>query len=186
MLSLQRMISIVLERYTCLISYFDHLTHSHEIRTRNPADDITREEMLPFVTRALSESRGKSYGIHTCALAERARIERHSHRTADRAVLQLQALVDQFRDKEPVVWWRLRDMHFCERGYVPRIVLMREVGDCMYRLGAFRSALEIFHKTKDLDGVVRCLSAIGESRSVRLLCPFPLSLSMYVFIYVSV
>ena len=64
------------------------------ITTRSPVDGLTREETLPYALRVL-EGGSSNWQIYTQALLLRSRIEGYKSRTAERGLLQLQALVDQ-------------------------------------------------------------------------------------------
>ncbi|CUS14040.1 unnamed protein product [Tuber aestivum] len=63
------------------------------IKNTNPADGITREEMLPYAERVLQHS--VNWEIYTLGLLIRSRIEAYKSRTVERGLLQLQAVVDQ-------------------------------------------------------------------------------------------
>ena len=71
-----------------------HLAES--IKNTNPADGLTREEMAPYAERVLQ--RATNWSIHTIALLVRSRLEAFRSRTAERSLLQLQAVVDQLRE----------------------------------------------------------------------------------------
>ncbi|KAI1371418.1 hypothetical protein F4677DRAFT_457144 [Hypoxylon crocopeplum] len=62
--------------------------------TFSPADSLTSEEILPFALRVIDD-KSTDWQIYTQALLVRSRIELNRSRTVERAVLQLQALVDQ-------------------------------------------------------------------------------------------
>ncbi|KAJ5574117.1 Glycoside hydrolase superfamily [Penicillium hispanicum] len=59
-----------------------------------PENGLTREETQPYATRVL-EGGSSNWQIYTEALLVRSRVEGHRARTVERAVLQMQALVDQ-------------------------------------------------------------------------------------------
>lgn len=59
-----------------------------------PENGLTREETHPYATRVL-EGGSSNWQIYTQALLLRSRIEGYRSRTVERAVLQMQALVDQ-------------------------------------------------------------------------------------------
>ena len=69
-----------------------HLASS--ITSSSPVDGITREETLPYALRVL-EGGSSNWQVYTQALLIRSRIEGYKSRTAERGLLQLQALVDQ-------------------------------------------------------------------------------------------
>ncbi|KAI5800000.1 hypothetical protein EDC01DRAFT_628518 [Geopyxis carbonaria] len=63
------------------------------IKNTNPADGITREQMLPYAERVLSHS--TNWEVYTLGLLVRSRLEGSRSRTMERGLLQLQAVVDQ-------------------------------------------------------------------------------------------
>ncbi|ORY70493.1 uncharacterized protein BCR38DRAFT_320480, partial [Pseudomassariella vexata] len=62
--------------------------------TFSPADSLTAEEVLPFAVRVIDD-KPVNWQIYTHALLVRSRIELSRSRTLERAVLQMQAVVDQ-------------------------------------------------------------------------------------------
>ncbi|KAH9889749.1 hypothetical protein F4778DRAFT_390577 [Xylariomycetidae sp. FL2044] len=62
--------------------------------TFSPADALTSEEILPFALRVIQD-KTSNWQIYTQALLVRSRIELSRSRTIERAVLQMQAVVDQ-------------------------------------------------------------------------------------------
>ncbi|KAK7744298.1 hypothetical protein SLS62_010256 [Diatrype stigma] len=62
--------------------------------TFSPSDSLTSEEILPFAVRVIND-KSQNWQVYTQALLVRSRIELHRSRTLERAVLQLQAVVDQ-------------------------------------------------------------------------------------------
>jgi tetratricopeptide (TPR) repeat protein len=70
------------------------LATASSISNTSPADGLTREETLPYATRVL-EGGSSNWQVYSQALLVRSRIEGYRSRTAERGLLQLQALVDQ-------------------------------------------------------------------------------------------
>lgn len=70
------------------------LAMASSISNTSPADGLTREETLPYATRVL-DGGSSNWQVYTQALLVRSRIEGYRSRTAERGLLQLQALVDQ-------------------------------------------------------------------------------------------
>lgn len=70
------------------------LNLASSISNTNPQDGLTREETLPYATRVL-QGGSSNWQIYTQALLVRSRVEGYRTRTAERGLLQLQALVDQ-------------------------------------------------------------------------------------------
>ncbi|KAG9784871.1 TPR repeat-containing protein C19B12.01 [Exophiala dermatitidis] len=70
------------------------LATASSITNTSPDDGLVREETLPYATRVL-EGGSSNWQVYTQALLVRSRIEGYRARTAERGLLQLQALVDQ-------------------------------------------------------------------------------------------
>ena len=70
------------------------LALASSITNTSPSDGLTREETSPYVTRVL-DGGSSNWQIYTQGLLLRSRIEGYRSRTQERAVFQLQALVDQ-------------------------------------------------------------------------------------------
>ncbi|KAH7052044.1 hypothetical protein B0J12DRAFT_660366 [Macrophomina phaseolina] len=70
------------------------LSLASSITNTSPQNGLTREETLPYATRVL-EGGSSNWQVYTQALLVRSRIEGYRSRTAERGLLQLQALVDQ-------------------------------------------------------------------------------------------
>jgi tetratricopeptide (TPR) repeat protein len=68
-----------------------------DVSNSNPADGLTTEVMMPYLLRVLEQA--KNWMIHSTGLLERSWLEYHLQRTADRAMLQIQALLDQHTTK---------------------------------------------------------------------------------------
>ncbi|KAF4763478.1 hypothetical protein HAV15_000553 [Penicillium sp. str.  len=64
------------------------------ITNTSPENGLTREETNPYATRVL-DGGSSNWQIYTQALLVRSRVEGYRSRTVERAVLQMQALVDQ-------------------------------------------------------------------------------------------
>ncbi|KAJ5689603.1 Glycoside hydrolase superfamily [Penicillium macrosclerotiorum] len=70
------------------------LAMASAITNTAPENGLTREETQPYATRVL-EGGSSNWQIYTEALLVRSRVEGYRSRTVERAVLQMQALVDQ-------------------------------------------------------------------------------------------
>ncbi len=68
-----------------------------DVSNSNPIDGLTNEEMLPYVEKVLKQP--INWMIHSTALLQRSWIEFERRKTADRAMLQIQALIDQHSTK---------------------------------------------------------------------------------------
>jgi tetratricopeptide (TPR) repeat protein len=129
------------------------------VRNTSPAHGLTGEQMAPYAARVLPHA--QNWSVHTAALLVRARLEAHRTRTAERAVLQLQALVDQMPSADAAVPDRLRYAH--ELALPSKWALERELAGRLLALGAVRSALEIFERRELWEDAVRCHQALDRA-----------------------
>lgn len=155
------------------------------ITNTSPEHGLTREEVLPYADRVISGG-SSNWQIYTQALLVRSRIEAHKSRTAERGVLQLQALVDQIiaettpsqpptdgemnqttsqstflprasADKSASASERLEYVH--QLASPPRWKLESELADRWVTLGALRTALEIYERLQMWAEVALCWAA---------------------------
>ncbi|KAL5036983.1 hypothetical protein RTP6_004489 [Batrachochytrium dendrobatidis] len=122
------------------------------VKNTNPIHGLTTEQMFPYVRRVLEHS--NNWMVHTMGLLLRSRLEIEKSRTAERSVLQLQALVDQFCLKDSPVAERMQ--HIFSILIPPKWELERELGERFQGIGAIRSALEIFERLEMWENVVSC------------------------------
>ena len=79
---------------------------SLDVKNTNPHHGLTSEEMTPYVTRALANKGG--WCLHSSGLLIKSRLEHQRYKTMERSILQLEALVDQWRLPEPGVGDRMQ------------------------------------------------------------------------------
>jgi hypothetical protein len=137
------------------------------IKNTNPESGLTSEQIHPFLDRVLTYP--QNWLIHSFALLLRSRLESTKSRTVERAVLQVQALVDQ---------WSVTDE--CEGGasawtrcewvwevfYPARWEMKKELAEKWASIGMIRSALEIFEELEMWDQVIACYQTMDENEKV--------------------
>ena len=133
------------------------------VRNTSPAHGLTAEQMAPYVARVLAHPR--NWTVHTMALLLRSRLEAHRTRTVERAVLQLQALVDQMPTADSAVAERLLYVH--ELVLPSRWELEKELARRFLALGVVKSALAIFERLELWEDVVRCYASIERPDQAR-------------------
>ncbi|KAJ2001365.1 hypothetical protein GGI04_003769 [Coemansia thaxteri] len=133
------------------------------VQNENPAHGLTTELMRPFVARVLE--RPTNWSVYTMGLLLRSRLEMAKTRTAERATLQLQALVDQITHPLPSV----QEAGAAERlQYLYALSLPsqwefeRELANQFMKLGVVRSALDIYERLNMWDEVVSCYVLLGQ------------------------
>lgn len=127
------------------------------IKNMQPEHGLTASQMGAFVSRVVSHPR--NWSVHTTSLLLRSRLEAHRTRTVERAVLQLQALIDQMPTADSTLQERLRFFHALE--LPPKWEMQAELAKRYAALGVVRSALEIFERIELWEEVVQCLGALG-------------------------
>ena len=137
-----------------------------DVANHNPADGLTYEEMRPYAARVLDTP--LNWLVHSTALYTRALLEREGHRSGERAILQLQALVDQHTTRLTQTQSRQEAVDAAapahiRSAYAPALAfplrwdLARTLADGYKRVGAVRSALAVFEELELWDEVVDCL-----------------------------
>eukprot|EP01102_Stenamoeba_stenopodia_P012119 TRINITY_DN3785_c0_g1_i1.p1 TRINITY_DN3785_c0_g1~~TRINITY_DN3785_c0_g1_i1.p1 ORF type:complete len:454 (+),score=124.72 TRINITY_DN3785_c0_g1_i1:219-1580(+) len=116
--------------------------------------------MFPYVQRV--QENPNNWMVHSTCLFIKSRLESEKYRTAERAVLQLQALVDQFNDEDSHVKDRMRYV-FCV-AFPPRHLLKRELGSRFIALGVAASALQIFEELEMWDEIVQCYAVMEKEK----------------------
>ncbi|KAI9013246.1 hypothetical protein BC832DRAFT_549110 [Gaertneriomyces semiglobifer] len=135
------------------------------VKNTNPVDGLTTEEMVPYVRRVLEHA--NNWMVHTMALLLKTRLESIKSRTVERAALQLQALVDQFKLEEPSP--AERSAHIFSILIPPKWEMERELGERFVSLGVTRSALEIFERLEMWDDVISCYQMLEQNKKAEAL-----------------
>jgi tetratricopeptide (TPR) repeat protein len=133
------------------------------VKNSNPAHGLTTEQMMPFVRRVLAHPRKTL--IHSMALLLRSRLESESSRTVERSLFQLQVLVDQMLPSEGVDVKQVADQrqqYFFAIAYPGWWELRKEFADRLVKLGALRSALEVYEGLEMWENVINCLVILEE------------------------
>ncbi|KAI8613078.1 hypothetical protein BC830DRAFT_1133906 [Chytriomyces sp. MP71] len=131
------------------------------VKNANPADGLTSEQMKPFISRVLENP--NNWMVHTMGLLLRSRIEAHKGRTAERSVLQLQAIVDQLgveADATPAE----RLNHIYSISIPSKWELEAELADRLMSIGVVKSALDIFLRLELWDNVVSCYQMLEKNK----------------------
>ena len=143
-----------------------------DVKNTNPADGLTGEQMAPFLERVLKSH--DDWMIYSTALLERAWLECESTHRRERAVLQIQALVDQHGNRltitqstykaavEDSVGAEGRLSNVSRIVYPPRWGIKRDLGERYAKMGILTTAAEIFEELHLWDEVVECYTHAGK------------------------
>ncbi|POM68266.1 Tetratricopeptide repeat protein, partial [Phytophthora palmivora] len=142
-----------------------------DVKNSNANDGLTREEMMPYVTRVLENP--NNWMVYSTALLERAWLECESSKRRERAVLQMQALVDQHTTRLTITQNTLESiadsaparerMRFVySLAFPPRYALKRDLAERYFKLGVLGSAVEICEELEMWDDVVKCYQILDK------------------------
>ncbi|KAJ3262086.1 hypothetical protein HK103_003929 [Boothiomyces macroporosus] len=132
------------------------------VKNTNPNDGLTTEEMFPYVTRVLKNP--NNWMITTMALILRSRLESNKSRTVERSVLQLQALVDQWKHLPEDAPVEERLAHFYSLLLPSKWEMEKELGERYVSIGVTRSALEIFERLQLWENVIHCHQMLEQTK----------------------
>jgi hypothetical protein len=123
---------------------------SFDIKNTNPDHGMTTEQIKPFLTRLIDG--GSNPLIHTMVLLLRCRIEAEKTKTIERALMQLQNLVDQFDDasRDLAKWSRW----FWQVPVPSRWEMLKEFAERMVSIGLLKSAIQVFERLKMWEDVI--------------------------------
>ena len=144
-----------------------------DIKFNNASDSLTWEHMRPFITKTLESP--QHWLVHSAALLLRSMIEVDGYRTAERAVLQMQALVDQHSnrltasqrsrdDLEKAAPASVRLAYFYFLPWPSHWGLSRLCADSYRKMGALRAALQLYDDLCLWEDIVSCHVALDRVR----------------------
>ena len=148
-----------------------------DVSNNNPVDGLTYEEMFPYMERVLMQA--ENWMIHSTALLERSWLEFEKRRTMDRAMLQIQALLDQHTTKLTLTQStykcieesapaqdRLSYIHCIV--YPSQYELKRDLAFRYLKGCVFQSALNLFRELELWDEVVTCYQLLEKPQRAEL------------------
>ncbi|KAI9915159.1 hypothetical protein PsorP6_008181 [Peronosclerospora sorghi] len=165
-----------------------------DVKNSNANDGLTREEMMPYITRVLENP--NNWMVYSTALLERAWLECESSKRRERAVLQMQALVDQHTTRLTITQSTLQSiadsaparerMQFVySLAFPPRYALKRDLAERYFKLGVFGSAVEICEELELWDDVVKCYQILDKPMRAEKLVRERLEIAPTPFMWVT-
>jgi tetratricopeptide (TPR) repeat protein len=142
-----------------------------DVKESNVADELTAEEMGAYLARVLDHH--DDWMVYSTALLERSWLEFERTHARERAILQIQALVDQHTNRLTItqstvksieesapVQIRLRNLHLIV--YPPRWSMIQDLADRYAKLGIVTSAAELYTDIEFWNDVVDCYRRAGK------------------------
>lgn len=129
----------------------------HQTLTSQPKDDLSNEELLPYLTCILSHP--LAWSLQMSALLQRSQIEKDSSRSVERAMMQTEELVHCFLKDKPDVVSR---HHLIFASYLPpRWAVEAQHAHQLVSLGIVKSALDIYLRLQMWDRVIVCYNVLN-------------------------
>jgi len=123
-------------------------------------DPLMLEQLAALCARILilpESGLSLAYTVYSAALWFRCKHEYYRSHTKERACLQLQTLVEQFVDENPIA--QARSFLASHSGYPPRHMLQKEFGHRMMQYGMVMTAFKHFESLEMWPEAVDCLMA---------------------------
>jgi tetratricopeptide (TPR) repeat protein len=148
-----------------------------DVHNSNADHALTYEEMYPYIERVLLQA--NNWMVHSTALLERSWLEFERRKTMDRAMLQIQALIDQHSSKlsisqasyesvESAAPVQDRLMYLHSIVYGAQYELKRDLANRYLRCQVFVSAMNFFKELEMWDEVVTCYQLLQKPQRAEL------------------
>jgi len=131
----------------------------------NPIDGLTIEEMQALISRSLENA--NNWLVHSMGLLQKSKLEGNKSRTVERSALQLQVLVDQYKEEgeEKGEGTRSERMQYFYSLLFPATwELEKELAEKFASFGAFKTALEIFERLQLWENVISCYQSLDKKK----------------------
>lgn len=136
------------------ISAFIHLLHRSE-----PDEDLLREVILTYTNKCLNNS--YDWLVYSKILLHRSLAENRKSKTIERSLLQIQSLCEQYNDRNPTPYNRLK--FYFSLDYPLIWNLKKSYAEMFMTYGALLTAFEIFNELGMYEECVNCLYAAGKN-----------------------
>ncbi|XP_049849258.1 tetratricopeptide repeat protein 27 homolog [Schistocerca gregaria] len=137
------------------------------IKSESPPHGLTWEQMQAYVDRVVMHP--KNWLVHSTALLFKARLEVKNKKYMDRAALQMQVLVDQFRDGDAAKDYpaAVRCRYLFQLCFPPLFQLKKEIAAVYLNLGVIKSAKQLFEELEMWSEVIECMQYCNEDEKAR-------------------
>jgi len=123
-----------------------------KLRSLPTMDALTQEEVVPYLAPLLEHPR--AWALHASALLARSQMETNAGRTVERALAQVESVVESLRLPHCFQTGRLAFVHV---SHLPPVwEVERALGKMMVALGQVKSALDIYLRLELWEEVIAC------------------------------
>lgn len=143
-----------LHEHVLLLGFLNHL------HCTTPTDEVLQEQTQAYLDLMLDVS--NDWLVYSKGLLLRSLNEFSRLKKMQRALMQLQTLVDQNNDRAPDFESRIR-MYFCVK-YPHYFALNKILAQYWMKAGGMQSGYEIFARLGMLDECIECLVGMGENQ----------------------
>jgi tetratricopeptide (TPR) repeat protein len=159
-----------------------------DVSNSNPVDGLTNEEMTPYIEKVLKQSNDRNWMIYSTALLERSWIEFEKRKTADRALLQIQALIDQHSTKLSISQSSYKAVEESAKNYErlqyiyqliypSQFEMKKDLAMRYLKCQVFMSALNYFRELEMWDEVVACYQLMNKPYKAEIIVREQLKIS---------
>jgi len=132
----------------------------YHLQRTSPTDEILQEQVTAYLRSIMDNS--KNWLVYSKGLYVRSLNEFSRWKTKQRAMLQLQTLLDQFNDKKPKVDERIP--YFYTINYPCRLELQKLLAEKYMEFGMLMSSCELFESLEMYEECVECLAVAGHTQ----------------------
>ncbi|XP_054712172.1 tetratricopeptide repeat protein 27-like [Uloborus diversus] len=141
------------------------LCHCCLIKRSSSFDELLHEEVLSYVNSLLLQP--KVWCIYVKALILRCQLEKSSSRRIERALMQLEAIVNALKSEKPT--FSVRQYFLFSSAFPTYWILEKELADLLLSIGATKSALEIYERLQLWEDIIVCYQRLGRTHSAEKL-----------------
>lgn len=146
------------------LSFFDEiqfLLRLEAIKISSPAKDpLVEQELMAIIDRLTSNIDNCNSMIFTCTLWERSLIETNKAKTIERALLQMEQLINDLQDSS----FQFDSQFFYLLPLRPTWILQSQLAEKYMELGVVKSAMEIYKRLHMVNELALCHCAVGEEK----------------------
>jgi len=180
-----RLVDLNMENLTKEMKVYDQiivLSLIYHLQKTTPKDDLLQEQVSAYLRSIMDKA--QNWLVYSMCLYVRSLNEFARTKTKERSLLQIQALIDQFNDKKPKAYERIK--YYYSLYYPSYLELQRTMAEKYMEIGMVMSSSELFAKLDMLEDSVECLAMAGHGEKAKEIAlvmieknPNPKILSIY-------